>query len=154
MTVVERSVWREVLADLHARGYRYLDVLTAIDRIDHVEVIAHVVDPGSLERELRSTLVSDDDLRLASVAAVFPAATWHERETAEMFGVSFDGHPDPRPLLLRTEPALPPLRKASALTARVEKPWPGAPDLATGGRARRPQLPPGVRAAWLPEATT
>ena len=49
-------------------------------------------------------------------------------------------------------PALPPLRKASALAARVETPWPGAPDPSAGGRARRPQLPPGVRASWLPEA--
>ncbi len=151
MTVVEPSAWHEVLAGLHGQGYRYLDVLTAIDRIDHVEVIAHVVDPGSLERERRSTLVSGDDLRLASIAAVFPAAAWHERETAEMFGLRFDGHPDPRPLLLRSAPALPPLRKASALGARVETPWPGAPDPSAGGRARRPQLPPGVRASWLAE---
>ena len=83
---------------------------------------------------------------------LFEAAAWHERETAEMYGVRFDGHPDLRPLLLRATPAVPPLRKASALAARVETPWPGAPDPSTGGRVRRPQLPPGVRASWL-EAT-
>jgi NADH-quinone oxidoreductase subunit C len=150
MTTVDRSAWREELAGLHARGYRYLDHLTAIDRLDHVEVLAHVVVPDSLEREVVSTVVPVADPQLASIAAVFPAAAWHEREAAEMFGVRFDGHPDPRPLLLRTATAVPPLRKASALTARVETPWPGAPDPGAGGRARRPQLPPGVRASWLP----
>jgi NADH-quinone oxidoreductase subunit C len=150
MRVVEAPEWREVLAALHAQGYRYLDFLTAIDRIDHVEVLAQVVDPGSLERQLVSTDVAD--AHVASIAAVYPAAAWHERETAEMFGVRFDGHPDPRPLLLRGQPVLPPLRKASALVARVETPWPGAPDPSAGGRARRPQLPPGVRASWLSEA--
>lgn len=151
MTVVERADWREVLTGLHARGYRYLDLLGAIDRIDHVEVLVSVVVPDSLERELLSTTIPDDDPHLASIAGVFPAATWHERETAEMFGVRFDGHPDPRPLLLRATYDLPPLRKASALVPRVEKPWPGAPDPSAGGRARRPQLPPGVRAQWLTE---
>jgi NADH-quinone oxidoreductase subunit C len=151
MTIVDRAAWREELAGLHARGYRYLDFLTAVDRLDHVEVLARVVVPDSLERELVSTVVRAADPHLESVTAVFPAAAWHEREAAEMFGVRFDGHPDPRHLLLRTEPALPPLRKVSALTARVGTPWPGAPDPAAGGRARRPQLPPGVRASWLPE---
>lgn len=154
MTAVDRSAWREELAALHARGFRYLDHLTAIDRLDHVEVLAHVVAPDSLAREAISTDVPDADPQLASIAGIFPAAAWHEREAAEMFGVRFDGHPDPRPLLLRTEPALPPLRKSNALTARVETPWPGAPEPSSGGRARRPQLPPGVRASWLPETAS
>ena len=69
-----------------------------------------------------------------------------------MFGVRFEGHPDPRPLLLRTVPAIPPLRKASALRARVETPWPGAVRAEEGRRPRRPQPPPGVRESWLSEA--
>lgn len=149
MTVIERTAWYEALGARHAQGYRYLDFLTAIDRLDHVEVLAHLVDPDSRERALLSTLVPDTDPHLASIAATFPAAAWHERETAEMYGVRFDGHPDPRPLLLRTTPGTPPLRKASALRARVETAWPGAP--ATTGRARRPALPPGVRESWLAE---
>ena len=152
MTVIERSAWREELAARHAQGYRYLDYVTAIDRLDHVQVLAHVVAPGSLERELLTTIVPDTDPHLASIAAVFAAAAWHERETAEMYGVRFDGHPDLRPLLLRTDPGSPPLRKASALSARVETRWPGAPDPAAGGRARRPQRPPGVRESWLTKA--
>jgi NADH-quinone oxidoreductase subunit C len=151
MTTVESSAWHAALAGLHAQGYLYLDYLTAVDRLDHVEVLAHVVVPDSLERELLSTRVPDADPHLASIAGVFPAARWHERETAEMFGVVFDGHPDARPLLLHSAPVLPPLRKASALTARVVTPWPGAPAAAEGRRARRPQLPPGVRESWLTE---
>jgi len=152
MTVIERSAWHEELAARRAHGYRYLDYVTAIDRLDHVEVLAHVVAPDSLARELLSTIVPDTDPHLASIATVFAAAAWHERETAEMYGVLFDGHPDPRPLLLRAAPGSPPLRKASALTARVETTWPGMPDPSAGGRARRPQLPPGVRESWLTKA--
>ena len=38
-----------------------------------------------------------------SVADIFPAFEWHERETYEMFGIMFEGHPDLRPLLLPDE---------------------------------------------------
>ena len=152
MTAVERADWHRQLVALRDEGYHYLDVLTAVDRLDHVEVLARVVDPSAMEHRVVTTRVPDDDPRLTSACDVFPAAAWHERETAEMFGVGFDGHPDLRPLLLRRDPGLPPLRKASALRARVETPWPGATDPDAGRRARRPQLPPGVRESWMPEA--
>jgi NADH-quinone oxidoreductase subunit C len=150
--VVVREGWHAELDRLHQGGYRYLDHLTAIDRLDHVEVLAHVVVPDTLERAQVATLVPDGDLHLASIVDLFPAAAWHERETAEMFGMVFDGHPDPRPLLLRGATGPAPLRKATALAARVETMWPGAADPGEGLRARRPQLPPGVRASWVPEA--
>ena len=87
---------------------------------------------------------------LPTCSTLLAAAAWHERETAEMFGVVFDGHPDPRPLLLRTASQRPPLRKAASLRERVTTPYPGAQE--AGARTRRPQLPPGVRADWLGDA--
>ncbi len=35
-----------------------------------------------------------------TVSDIYRTAEWHERETAEMFGIEFIGHPDPRKLLL------------------------------------------------------
>jgi NADH-quinone oxidoreductase subunit C len=35
----------------------------------------------------------DDDPHVPSVVAIYPAADWHERETWDMFGIIFDGHP-------------------------------------------------------------
>ena len=46
-----------------------------------------------------------------SVTSVWPTANWHERETAEMFGIEFRNHPDPRKLLLPDEWNVHPLRK-------------------------------------------
>ena len=42
---------------------------------------------------------------------IYRTAEWHERETAEMFGVEFVGHPDPRKLLLPDDLDGYPLRK-------------------------------------------
>lgn len=40
------------------------------------------------------------DPRLPSVAAIWPAAEWYEREARDLFGVQFEGNPDAAPLLL------------------------------------------------------
>ena len=45
-------------------------------------------------RRLRvETTAPDDDPHVPSVVALYPAADWHERETWDMFGIVFDGHP-------------------------------------------------------------
>jgi NADH-quinone oxidoreductase subunit C len=46
------------------------------------------------------TRVTYEDANVPSVAEIYPAANWHERETRDMFGINFEGHPDLRPLLL------------------------------------------------------
>lgn len=46
-----------------------------------------------------------------SVADLWKSANWHERETAELFGIRFIGHPDPRNLLLPANWEGFPLRK-------------------------------------------
>ena len=148
---VDASDWGDALTALREGGLVMLDVLTAIDHAEIIEVVAHLVDPESGGRVLTRTRVPADDPRLGSLAAVFASAAWHERETAEMFGVTFVDHPDPRPLLLHAVPDVPPLLKSAPLPARLATAWPGAVEADAGRRARRPQLPPGVRAEWVRE---
>ncbi len=46
---------------------------------------------------------------------LYAAADWHEREAAEMFGLVFDGHPNPKNLLLEEDLRIHPLLKAHPL---------------------------------------
>ena len=44
--------------------------------------------------------LAEGDAHLPTITPLFPTADWHERETHDFYGIVFDGHPDPRPLLL------------------------------------------------------
>ena len=94
-----------------------------------IQVLAAVAKPGTDQRVLLKADVPDDDLRVPTWTHVYSGAAWHERETHEMFGITFDGNPDLRNIYLPTEFEGHPLRKEFPLLARVVKPWPGIVDV-------------------------
>jgi NADH-quinone oxidoreductase subunit C len=73
--------------------------------------------------------LDDERPEVDSVADVYPGADWHERETWEMYGFQFTGHPGLRHLYLPGEFEGFPLRKDFPLLAREVKPWPGIVDV-------------------------
>ncbi len=69
--------------------------------------------------------LDDTDPRIPTITKVYAGADWHERETWEMFGFWFDGHPNLVHLYLPGGFEGYPLRKDFPLLAREVKPWPG-----------------------------
>ncbi len=84
---------------------------------------------GAHQRVILKTDADENDPRAESWVSVYPGADWHERETWEMFGIAFDGHPALRHLYLPFEFEGNPLRKDYPLLAREVKPWPGLVDV-------------------------
>ncbi|WP_432090554.1 NADH-quinone oxidoreductase subunit C [Streptomyces sp. NRRL F-5630] len=129
-------------------GCTYFDWLSAVDEPGTgFRVCAHVVALAPVRRLLLRTTVPHESPVLASAVGVYAGAAWHERETHEMFGLRFDGHPDLSPLLLPETFEGHPLRKDFVLAARVAKAWPGAKEPGESGHGtpkRRQMLPPGV----------
>ncbi|WP_406293944.1 NADH-quinone oxidoreductase subunit C [Streptomyces sp. NBC_00624] len=131
-------------------GCTYFDWLSAVDEpgtgfrvCTHVAALAH----GKVRRLLIRTTVPHDAAVLPTAVGVYSGAAWHERETHEMFGIGFEGHPHLVPLLLPEGFEGHPLRKDFVLAARVAKAWPGAKEPGEsehGGPKRRTMLPPGV----------
>ncbi|MFF4217333.1 NADH-quinone oxidoreductase subunit C [Streptomyces nondiastaticus] len=137
-------------------GCTFFDWLSAVDEPGTgFRVCAHLAAlPGALpgggggpRRLLLRTTVPHEAPALPTAVGVYAGAAWHERETHEMFGIDFPGHPHLAPLLLPDAFEGHPLRKDFVLAARVAKAWPGAKEpgeAADGGPKRRQMLPPGV----------
>lgn len=137
-------------------GLTFFDWLSAVDEGDDgFSVFCHLFDPQAHRHLLVVTRTQRDDPSVPTATEVFRGAAWHERETHEMFGIDFPGHPYLAPLLLSDEFEGHPLRKDFVLTARVSKSWPGAKEPGESGHegapSRRKMQPPGVPdPAWGP----
>ena len=80
-----------------------LQMLHCLSCVDYETWFQLVYFLHSLEPERTLVIKADvpyDNPRLPSVAAIWPAAEWYEREARDLFGVQFDGNPDAAPLLL------------------------------------------------------
>jgi NADH-quinone oxidoreductase subunit C len=67
------------------------------------EVNYHLFSTVHFKRLRLKVLVPEDDARVQSVTNIWKTADWHERETFDLFGVVFEGHPDLRRILLPSE---------------------------------------------------
>ena len=103
----------------------FLRVLFGVDHeAEGFEVIYQLMSLPKNHEVAIKTKLPRDDARVASVASVWSAADWHERETRDMFGIEFEGHPHLVPLLLPEDMTDHfPLRKDNPL-ASVEE-WQG-----------------------------
>ncbi len=107
----------------------FIDFLTAVDFTPKgrgFEIVTHVY---STRRNHHARLKVECDAehpRCATVSDVWPGANWFERETAELFGIDFEGHPHLVKLVLPEQFEGHPLRKDFVLMSREAKPWPGA----------------------------
>jgi NADH-quinone oxidoreductase subunit C len=133
-------------------GCDFFDWLTAVDEEDRgLAVVAHLYSVTGRHHLLVRTLAAPGE-HLPSATGLYRGAAWHERETWEMFGLEFDGHPGLTPLLLPEEFEGHPLRKDFALAARAAQEWPGLtePGERDKARMRRRLLPPGIPEGWEP----
>jgi NADH-quinone oxidoreductase subunit C len=101
----------EICSALRDWGFEFLNCLTGIDFQDRFEVVYNISSLRSPAKvHLRATTAHDDP-RVRSVVSVWPTANWHERETWDLLGIRFDGHPDHRRILLPEDWVGHPLRK-------------------------------------------
>lgn len=67
------------------------------------EVNYHLFSTVHFQRLRLKALVAEDDARISSVTSVWKTADWHERETYDLLGIRFEGHPDLRRILLPSD---------------------------------------------------
>jgi NADH-quinone oxidoreductase subunit C len=143
------------LRDDPGSDLRFFDWLSAYDDRDAgLAVVVRVWSVRLRAGAIMRTHVARDGGELPTLTSVWVGADWHERETFEMFGIAFVGHPRLVPLLLPDGFEGNPLRKEFVLATRSAKAWPGAKEPGESEPRRKPLQPPGVPApgTWGPSA--
>jgi NADH-quinone oxidoreductase subunit C len=103
----EQSLRMDHLADLTAVDFSTYPGDTGM----RFEVVYNLISLVFHHRIRLKVRVPEDDPRIDSVAAIWKTANWHERETYDLMGIKFDGHPDLRRILMPDDWEGHPLRK-------------------------------------------
>ncbi len=118
ITVDAAQIYR-ALSSLKDEGYTVLIFLTCVDHLadpsrefpGRFELVYQLRDMDRL-RDLRvRTFLDGETPEIESVHDLFPPANWDERETYDMFGINFRGHPNPTRILMPDDWVGHPLRR-------------------------------------------
>jgi NADH-quinone oxidoreductase subunit C len=94
--------------------FDFLADLLGIDMYTPTKRFGVIYNLYSLKNRNRIRLkvfTEEDDLKVPTMTGVYGTANWHERETFDMFGIVFDGHPDMRRVYMPDDFEYFPLRK-------------------------------------------
>ena len=103
MTIfVRREALLEVLRTLRDSEELRYELLSSVSGVDYLGIdptgrrlhsVYHLTSLTYRRRLRVEVSVTDDDPRVPSATPVYPTADWHERETWDMFGIVYEGHP-------------------------------------------------------------
>ena len=109
---------RDVSRYLHDDPELYFDYLIDVCGVDYLgkkekrfELVYHLYSIKHRRMIRLKAEVGEEDLTIDSVTSVWIGANWHERETFDLFGITFSGHPDLRRILMPEDWEGHPLRK-------------------------------------------
>jgi NADH-quinone oxidoreductase subunit C len=100
---VDKDIILEVcrfLKESQELSYNLLSCMVGVDRGDGFEVIYCLFSFSQKHKFTLKVPLPKDNPEIESVTPIWNAANWHEREIAELFGIKFLNHPDPRGILL------------------------------------------------------
>lgn len=105
--VVPREYIAEICSFLKTSPVSQFDFLADLCGVDRgveeeprFEVNYHLFSTITFQRLRLKVVLNEQDVHVPTVTGVWRTANWHERETYDLMGIIFDGHPDLRRILL------------------------------------------------------
>lgn len=104
----------------------FLENITAIDLEEGFQLAYHFDHAHRPGRVCLRIIIPHDPALAPSISSIFRGANWHERECMDFYGIRFNGHPNPLPLLLSPDhPGEPPLLKTPSSRKSLYHLFPG-----------------------------
>ncbi len=107
---VPRDRLPELAKALKDRGYRFFAFVTAVDYKEYLELVYLIRNLDTGDEAFFKVKIQEGE-PVPTLSHLYEGANWHEREVYDLFGVTFDGHPDLRRILLPEDWEGHPLRK-------------------------------------------
>lgn len=101
----------EAASDLKDLGFDRLGMVTAVDYINHFEMVYRMTSCSMSVGMFLKCVISRENPSVQTLVPLWPSALWQEREVFDLFGIVFQGHPDMRRILLPEDWSGHPLRK-------------------------------------------
>ncbi|MCL1905267.1 MAG: NADH-quinone oxidoreductase subunit C [Methanomassiliicoccaceae archaeon] len=112
----DRRTIRALCIYLHdVLNFEHASSVCGVDYVDRMQVVYHLSNYCNGTIAEITVDVPNDDPHIDSVALIWEGANWHERETYELFGIIFDGHPKLERLLTPQNYEFFPFRKSYKL---------------------------------------
>jgi NADH-quinone oxidoreductase subunit C len=115
-STIAAAEWPTHAQRLHDEGWQVMD-LHGLDRLrlspnePRFEVVVQLINHESKERQTVHVTAEGDDPAVPSVTGIWPTVNFMERETFDLYGIGFDGHPNLTRILMPDEWEGHPLRK-------------------------------------------
>ena len=119
------TIKKEYLLDLckflkEKLGFDHLSCVSGVDFPDRFEVVHHLCSYSKKCILALKTPLQKGSPKISSVTQLWGSANWLERETYDLFGIIFEGHPNLTRILLPEDWEGHPLRKDFKM---IERPW-------------------------------
>ncbi len=100
MAVIKKEELLNAAEKVKEMGFDHLSVITGVDYKDRFEVVYNFFSYKKKENLVLKVVLEHEKPEIDSLTPLWKGADWLERETYDLVGIKFQGHPDPRRILL------------------------------------------------------
>jgi len=100
LAIIKKEDLLNVAKKVKEMGFDNLSVITGIDYVDRFEVVYNFFSYIKKQNLVLKVILDHKDPEAASLASIWKVADWLERETYDLVGITFGGHPNLKRILL------------------------------------------------------